>query len=126
MEILMVGGIEIDGCPHCAGIWCDSKELEKIQKIEKKEVSRFIKSYWEASLREEKSPSSLERELCCPVCGLAMVSHHHRPGSRIILDSCRGKCGKWLDGGELRLLMEHEKNGVLISLLRALGAPFRE
>lgn len=121
LETLYIGDVEIDGCPHCAGIWCDAKELEKIEKIKSDTLSEDMNRYWQAQLCESCAPSSSERVLCCPVCGLLMSTGRHRGRSGALLDRCTGGCGKWLDGGEIRLIRGNRSRSTieaLISMLR--------
>lgn len=118
MEIIRIDDLEIDVCSRCSGIWCDAMELEKIQKINHTQLSKYMDAYWKPALPDSEVSYPLKRLLCCPVCGLLMNTYSHGRGSGILLDRCKGGCGKWLDGGEMRLISEKKGRKALQSIIQ--------
>ena len=53
------GGVEIDYCPECRGIWLDRGELEKIMEKEDNYIKKEVK---EDSKQHEDKPKKHKRE----------------------------------------------------------------
>jgi serine/threonine protein kinase len=105
MEVISVGDILIDLCPHCAGLWCDATELEKIEALASHEISVSTSAYWEPPSRPRDLPASGQEHICCPLCGSVLQPCIHRtePGAQV--NRCPDGCGHWLDGGVMKLIM---------------------
>lgn len=96
------GGITLDRCPNCRGIWLDSLELELL-----------LKGKPEALLKSDEMFLAVGRSatatLHCPVCRgaqLIKLNSRLRPGT--VIDSCQVCFGTWLDAGELTRLASPE------------------
>ncbi len=112
MRTAVIGGVEIDICPQCSGIWFDEGELGKLADMDVKAfegVSEVLKPPEEAP--KGQVPGISER--LCPRCGVRLFSHRYGGNSDIIIDSCDNCGGVFLDGGEfmkiLRYLEEAKK-----------------
>ncbi len=98
----------IEKCKYCNGIFLDFGELEEILKKEivkqeKHDLKRldFIKNH---PLAKEQKISYKK----CPQCRKMMHRLNYQNRSAVIIDRCRDH-GYWLDGGELRQIMEWAK-----------------
>jgi Zn-finger nucleic acid-binding protein len=82
-----VNVIEIDVCPRCKGVWLDASELAGLVDVE---------------------PTEQDRALSCPRCeGSPVLSKVHPAGfPRVVLDTCPGCHGFWLDRGEIEKMKD--------------------
>ncbi len=99
----------IEQCATCNGLFFDPNELEALLDTTVKHAYTIDFERIETLVGE---PASRE-EVCyrkCPVC--AELMHRYALGARsgVVLDRCAPH-GVWLDGGELRRLMEWRKAG---------------
>ena len=100
--------IYIDKCDECHGIFLDYGELESILKEE------IVKSGFKdlRKLQEiQNNPLMLKEEIRykdCPECQKKMLRINYQKRSGVIIDKC-AEHGFWLDGGELRQIMEWAK-----------------
>ena len=99
------GSIYIDKCDECQGIFFDFGELEQILKKEVKSKGykdiQLLKEVIENPLMQKEKP----RYKKCPVCQEKMLRVNYQKRSGVIIDKCN-KDGFWLDGGELRQIIE--------------------
>jgi Zn-finger nucleic acid-binding protein len=91
-----IGGVEVDQCGKCSGIWFDIGELEKVL------ASQDVQDL-KAAVDSGKAQD--EQRAACPVCGGAgkmvqVVSRNHD----VHIDTCSVCYGQWLDGGEFEKL----------------------
>lgn len=100
----------IEQCESCTGMFFDPGEVEAL--LEKSVSNVFVIDFSRITMinkqkRHEDYPVGYIK---CPVCRKFMnrVNFGHRSG--VIVDRCRDH-GVWLDGGELRHLMEWTKAG---------------
>lgn len=94
------GGVVVDRCGQCGGIWLDMLELEKVVS------ARPIKLVSDDG-RFEARPDEPGPRLNCPHCKnvyLIKLNSRLRPGT--IIDSCQVCFGTWLDAGELTRMVE--------------------
>ena len=101
-----LGGVEIDHCFNCRGVWLDAGELAYL--LEQEEKS-------DTYLDTIRSAVSSERPKKCPICSKKMEKIFI--GDSILLDRCVH--GIWSDKGELlRIIRDaNEKTGAEKSLL---------
>jgi Zn-finger nucleic acid-binding protein len=107
LQRVEVGGLEVDQCNQCAGIWFDAHELDRV--LGQKSV---------AALRKKAAPSKAddERRARCPRCkGSGAMVRVMSTLAPIHIDTCPVCGGQWLDGGELSVL---RREGVTGSLKR--------
>ncbi|MBD3243468.1 MAG: hypothetical protein GF331_22955 [Chitinivibrionales bacterium] len=100
----------IEQCEKCVGMFFDPGEVEAL--LEKSVSNVYVIDYSRIGQinkqkRHDEYPVGYVK---CPVCRKFMnrVNFGHRSG--VIVDRCRDH-GVWLDGGELRHLMEWTKAG---------------
>lgn len=103
------GGVELDLCPCCLGVWFDAGELPKVAQrpdIDPQELSL-------ENLLLLPDASVIEKVHHCPVCRKGMhkkaVSHH----PLLVVDVCPCGAGVWVEGAEVHLinerLLQHEE-----------------
>ncbi len=99
MERLEAGGIELDKCPSCGGIWFDGSELARVLELSPGELD---------GLGDSLNPKgreilSLDLEPAfCPRCSAALSPQRFDFKLPVIIDFCPAGHGVWLDRGELR------------------------
>jgi Zn-finger nucleic acid-binding protein len=100
-----VGGVDVDRCPACSGIFFDSGELEKILEAEDLEALRNAAG---------NNEGHDEARTSCPRCGGEgkMVPLTDMKHKGVHIDTCLVCFGQWLDGGELEKLL---KRGIFSS-----------
>jgi Zn-finger nucleic acid-binding protein len=110
VDIRLGGTFLIERCEKCLGLFFDPGELEKL-------LDSSVAPAFEVDYRMldalANSPRHEERTVAyvkCPVCGLLMNRVQFGARSGVVADRCRDH-GVWLDGGELRQLMEWARSG---------------
>jgi Zn-finger nucleic acid-binding protein len=100
----------IERCPHCLGLFFDPGELEAL-------LDRSISHVYAIDYSRLQELQKLKRHqdypvkyIKCPVCRKLMNRVNYGAQSGVIIDRCRYH-GVWLDGGELRQLLEWTKAG---------------
>jgi serine/threonine protein kinase len=115
MDLIRVGYILLDICPHCAGLWCDALELDKIEALEHQEVVSSMNAYWDSPSRSGIPLSIGEDSICCPLCGSVTAPYLHSTEPRAQVNRCPEGCGHWLDGGVMKMiaaaLVDEKKGG---------------
>jgi Zn-finger nucleic acid-binding protein len=95
MITLELGGVEIDYCTNCGGIWLDAGELELLLNDPGK-AKILLDSF-------RVDSASTERLKKCPICDKKMqkiVVGSSKPV--LLIDKCRRGDGLWFDKGELQ------------------------
>lgn len=82
-------GVQIDCCSSCSGIWLDKGELATIAHTPQDipGAPQMLKS----------TPTNYP----CPRCGSKLNEHPYSTGGELLVDSCTGCSGVYLDRGEL-------------------------
>ena len=100
----------IERCAHCLGLFFDPGELEVL-------LDQSVSHVYEIDAHRLQELTQLKRHqdyavtyIKCPVCGKLMNRINYGAQSGVIVDKCR-EHGIWLDGGELRQLLEWTKAG---------------
>jgi Zn-finger nucleic acid-binding protein len=100
----------IERCERCLGLFFDPGELEAL-------LDKTVTNVYEidrqrlAEIRNVKRSSEyLVNYIDCPVCNKLMNRINFHSISGVIVDKCRDH-GLWLDGGELRQILEWVKAG---------------
>lgn len=99
----------IEQCESCNGLFFDPNEVEALL-AETVKHAYTIDYERIKTLAAEKPPCDEMRYRPCPVCGELMHRSAFGVRSGVIIDRC-ARHGVWLDGGELRRLMEWRKAG---------------
>jgi Zn-finger nucleic acid-binding protein len=90
MMAVAYGGVEIDSCPGCDGIWLDGGELEALT--------------GQAVPPKEPDPELGAPDRECPVCVESLVKERYG-STEVVVDRCPGGDGVWLDPGELQAIL---------------------
>lgn len=121
--LLVYGGVEVDHCPACGGVWLDAGELDHL--ADGKSGAPVALRFKEA-LGGEGTPSGG----LCPRCDTKLVEFGVKLGEAALaeplrLDRCPAGHGLWFDAGELpRLLAVLPSGPGTEALARALPAIF--
>lgn len=110
VDLKIEGKFYIERCQQCMGIFFDPGELEAL--LEKSVTNVFTIDYkrLESITRELYNKNSQIKYQKCPVCRQMMRRTNFGNRSGVIVDRCR-EHGVWLDGGELKKIMEWKKAG---------------
>lgn len=108
LEQVICGGIEVDRCLSCKGIWFDSLEAEQLKAV--KDSERL-------DVGDPETGSQLDRlseDICCPRCEEQMFRMIDIDRYSIWYEKCPKCHGVWLDAGEFKKFKENFKpKGVL-------------
>jgi len=111
LHLVRVGGVEVDQCDTCSGIWFDSGELAKI--LGQKDVEAL-------RTKAHASKEADSKRAICPRCkGAGKLVQIASLTSDIHIDTCAVCGGEWLDGGELSIVRNE-------GFTRKIGAFFRK
>ena len=95
MESVSVGGVEVDRCTSCAGMWFDAFEDETVKKAgAAKAVDTGDKTKGKAQNQTGK--------ISCPKCNTRMIRMVDREQPHIWYESCPVCYGKFFDAGEFK------------------------
>lgn len=95
MITLELGGVEIDHCVGCGGIWLDAGELELLMEDAAK-AADLLNSF-------QQDYAATEQLRRCPICDKKMVKIVvGRSKPALLIDKCRQGDGLWFDQGELQ------------------------
>jgi len=95
--VVEYGGIELDWCPACEGLWFDRGEMELLA------THRGAGS---SSLDLDRPARTSERPLKCPLCRKSMDKRQLGEREPVVADICPACGGLWLDHGELEQLID--------------------
>ncbi|CAH2030383.1 TFIIB-type zinc ribbon-containing protein [Trichlorobacter ammonificans] len=110
LDLKLHGRFLIDRCEQCLGLFFDPGELDAL--LEAMVGNVFdIDHVGLALINEQRSPDRYPVSyLKCPACSQVMHRVNFGARSGVIVDRCKAH-GIWLDGGELRQLLEWMKLG---------------
>ena len=115
MDRVDVGGVEVDLCSSCGGIWLDKNELEKLAAQWPLDDLKDLQDRG----RRQVPPSSSKVHFSCPACTGSLraypIESSKLPAGEVLIDICTECKGLWLDKGELDVAIAVE------ALLRALS-----
>lgn len=104
------GTFFIERCDQCLGLFFDPNELEALLDAAVKNVFQIDRSGLDAINANRPPDQYPVSYIKCPVCSQLMNRVNFGAKSGVIIDRCKNH-GVWLDGGELRHLMEWMKLG---------------
>lgn len=108
---LRIGGkFLMERCDQCLGLFFDPGELEALLDATVEKVFVIDRQRLDAITDAARPGGEPIRYLKCPVCSKLMNRVNFGAKSGVIVDRCRDH-GVWLDGGELRRLLEWVKAG---------------
>lgn len=108
VDLKIEGTFLLERCPRCFGLFFDPGEVEKL--LESAVRNAFTIDYGSLGGLAETHAPEVVRYGKCPVCGTLMNRVAFGARSGVVADRCKGH-GVWLDGGELRRLLEWKKAG---------------
>ncbi len=101
----------IERCGQCMGLFFDLNELQALLEQSVSNVFRIDQKRLNTINKElYHRDSSQNNYVKCPVCRDYMKRTNFGAKSGVIMDTC-SKDGVWLDGGELKQLLEWKKAG---------------
>jgi Zn-finger nucleic acid-binding protein len=107
---LTLGGLGLNECEHCSGVWLAQPDFQRLCAEEEK---RAVFLGAESLVR--KTPTTAVptvRYVPCPLCTKLMNRINFGKRSGVIVDSC-AKHGTWFDADELRRVVEFVRDGGL-------------
>ena len=113
----IVGGVEVDACPRCGGLWLDRGELERIAKLpvgDKLALRRNLTG----DVAHPPEPSDTTDS--CPRFSGVLAEVHL---GKVLVDYCDACHGMFLDKGELDAALTGARGQAdVASLLQAAAA----
>ncbi len=111
----VVGGVLIDECPSCLGLWLDAAAVERLVRERQKESLDSLRQMMppEPALShaaEAAAPAGRRMYISCPDCDQVMNRVNFARRSGIIVDVCRGH-GTWFDASELPRVVDFVLKG---------------
>ena len=110
IDLKLEGKFLIERCESCLGMFFDPGELEAL-------LDKSVSNVYTVDFLKLEAIQNAKRHgdydvtyIKCPVCRKLMNRVNFANRSGVIIDHCRDH-GLWLDGGELRQLMEWTKAG---------------
>lgn len=110
IDLKLEGAYLIERCEDCFGLFFDPGELEALLDKSVANVYRIDYAQIDDLNKMKRSEDYPVAYLKCPVCAKLMNRVNFGTRSGVIVDTCK-EHGVWLDGGELRQLMEWMKAG---------------
>ncbi|MDD5090918.1 MAG: zf-TFIIB domain-containing protein [Candidatus Wallbacteria bacterium] len=95
------GGVAVDVCSSCGGIWFDWMELRKLDET-REGMGSALKKALEQPVREKRTTGALK----CPRCDAALKCHKYQFNKNVDIDECYACGGFFLDSGELKLIRQ--------------------
>lgn len=120
LKTVEAGGVQVDMCPQCEGSWYDLAELNRMFALQ----DRTLQPSGLAVPRTRAA--DLDRPVACLKCSQEMERGRYLSDCDVLVDRCP-EHGIWLDGGELKALLDHmagtvqEKPGLLHALRKLFG-----
>jgi len=109
LDLKLKGRFLIDRCEDCLGLFFDPGELEALLEATVSNVFLIDRNGLDG-INQNRLAQHPVAYIKCPVCSQLMNRVNFGVRSGVIIDRCRAH-GVWLDGGELRHLMEWMKLG---------------
>jgi Zn-finger nucleic acid-binding protein len=104
---LEVGGVELDRCTRCQGIWFDRRELDRV--LDKLRAGEALPPSSSSPLSEK-----LDRVLgSCPRCQVPLEQTESVAVAGLLYDGCPQCGGAWLDGGELEEIAQDPETSAI-------------
>jgi len=110
LRVAGLGGLVVDRCRECRGIFFDPGELEQVLRQTSAGPPPVDRGELERLIAEEPRFEKRVAYLHCPVCRGWMTRRNFGKKSGIIVDRCNDH-GVWLDGGELGGLVKWARAG---------------
>ena len=102
------GGVELDKCHQCDGLWLDHGELKTIRNMDLGEIEETLEErYGNPDVQQGNTDAYMR----CPRCGEdgRLMRHHVSYVKPVEVDRCQQCHGIWLDDTELDALLVDKK-----------------
>lgn len=96
------GGVQIDVCTSCKGLWFDVHEIKKLD-----EAHEGFGGALNNALNSEYHKVEDRPQIKCVRCQGPMVAHNYQSQKMITVDECYACGGFFLDAGELEILRKY-------------------
>ena len=104
-DIISLGGVELDLCRECRGIWFDKGEIKSFENaVSDSVVNTDIHAVLKELHRQSKGFKN-RVYINCPICKQQMTHKNYAEISGIIFDRCKDH-GTWVDHNEAIRLVE--------------------
>lgn len=110
IDLNLNGSFLIERCDTCLGLFFDNGEVESLLDATVKNVYGIDSLQLRAISNAKRHDDYPVSYIKCPVCGRVMNRINFGAKSGVVVDRCK-EHGLWLDGGELRQLLEWTKAG---------------
>lgn len=100
MEVVEVGGVEVDRCSRCQGLWFDAGEQEALAS---QELAQALDT---GNARQGRRLDAIDHYRC-PRCGGEVVRETDPQQVHIGFERCQDCAGTFFDAGEFRDLAQH-------------------
>jgi Zn-finger nucleic acid-binding protein len=109
MEKVAFGGIEVDRCTSCKGLWFDALEREKLKDVKGSESIDVGKAAAGRAAPAGAAASGADdkRRFTCPVCRTPMIRMVDVDQRHLHYESCTVCFGAFFDAGEFRDYKDH-------------------
>jgi Zn-finger nucleic acid-binding protein len=107
---LSLGGVELEDCGTCSGVWLTPDIFRKLC-AEEERRSVFLGAELQARRTPAASVATV-RYVPCPDCGKLMNRVNFGKRSGVVVDAC-AQHGTWFDADELRRVVEFVRDGGL-------------
>ena len=103
LQAVDVGGVKLDKCHKCDGLWHDHGELKSIRNMDLNEIEEELEQKYG---NPDAQPAKADGYMRCPRSGEAgrLVRHHVSYMKPVQVDRCQQCHGIWLDDTELDAL----------------------
>ncbi|MCS6859745.1 MAG: zf-TFIIB domain-containing protein [Abditibacteriales bacterium] len=116
---LTLGGVTVDGCDGCGGVWFDHRELTTVAQAQTARLKELEDTFQAHVLLTERKV-----QISCPTCRVGLVEFEFKHSPGIKLDGCPQCRGIWVDDGELRAI-HHRITGATASAASTTHPPFQ-
>ncbi|MGV3619034.1 MAG: zf-TFIIB domain-containing protein [Fimbriimonas sp.] len=113
-------GVTVDVCARCAGIFFDEGEVNRLRLEGNDHLTEVEDALRPAEDYTADFQTMKERPRSCPNCKRSMDKVRYLYNSTVMIDTCPGCCGVWVEDGELQRMRE-----VLDSNQRGVGKKVR-
>jgi Zn-finger nucleic acid-binding protein len=110
VDLKVEGKFLIERCDQCLGMFFDPGELEALLQATVTNVYAINRKQLDTINAARRAEEYAVAYVKCPVCTTVMSRVNFGTRSGVIVDKCPDH-GVWLDGGELRQLLEWTKAG---------------
>lgn len=107
------GGVAIDVCPFCQGIWCDGGELRTVVYALAADPATEQDALYAEARKVITEQQIVQRGLFCPHDGQMMETFNYAYNSNVLLDRCPLCKGVWIDGDKMPALGQYIKGNPL-------------